>query len=120
MVVVVSTYPDRESAARVADGLVGEGVAACVNMAEVTSVYSWKGKTENARECVAVFKTSPGKGRLLKERISKTHPYEVPEILEVGVADVNAAYAGWVDGCSSSSSAAGGGGGDAAGGARPR
>ncbi len=79
--------------------LVGSRVAACVNIAKISSVYSWKGKVENAFEHIAIFKTRSENRQLLKERIRDTHPYEVPEILEVGVSDVNSTYADWVDRC---------------------
>jgi periplasmic divalent cation tolerance protein len=47
---VISTYPDKKSVSKVANKLVKEKVAACVNITKISSVYSWEGKVENANE----------------------------------------------------------------------
>lgn len=95
-VMVISTYPNRDAAMKVAGDLVKEKAAACVNISEVSSVYSWKGKIENASECIAIFKAT-GKNRdLLKRRIAETHPYDVPEIAEIDVTSMNRPYLDWL------------------------
>ena len=95
-IVVVSTYPDRRTAMGVANELVRERTAACVNISKIQSVYSWKGKTENSDEYLAIFKTVAKNRALLKRRIRQTHPYDVPEIAEIDVASVNRPYLEWL------------------------
>jgi len=93
---IISTYPDRKSVSKVADRLVREKIAACVNITRVSSVYSWKGKVERADEFLAVFKTTQKNKARLKKEIKKTHPYDVPEIAEIDVTDINKPYLAWL------------------------
>ncbi len=93
---IVSTYPDRRSLARVADQLVRSRVAACVNISRTSSVYLWKGKVESSPEYVGLFKTTQENKDALKEKIRETHPYDVPEIAEIDVASVNRPYLDWL------------------------
>ena len=93
---VVSTYPDRAAALRAARGMVGDGLAACANLADITSVYRWNGRIEEGAECLAVFKTTIASREALKGRIAATHPYDVPEIAELAAGSVNAAYLEWL------------------------
>ncbi len=95
-VMIVSTYPNRSTIMKIAEILVSEKAAACVNISEVSSVYSWKGKIENASECIAIFKTTDKNRELLKKRIAQTHPYDVPEIMEIDVTSVNLPYLDWL------------------------
>ena len=93
---IISTYPDKRSAAKTARMLVGEGAAACVNISKISSIYHWKNHIEESSEHLAIFKTVQGNKRLLKRRIMETHPYDVPEIAEISVSSVNAAYLDWL------------------------
>ncbi len=95
-VMIVSTYPNRSTIMKIAEILVSEKAAACVNISEVSSVYSWKGRIENASECIAIFKTTDKNRELLKKRIAQTHPYDVPEIMEIDVTSVNLPYLDWL------------------------
>lgn len=93
---VVSTYPDKKSVSKVANKLVKEKIAACVNITKISSVYSWEGKVENADEYLAIFKTTQKNKAKLKEQIKKTHPYKVPEIAEIDITDINKPYLAWL------------------------
>lgn len=114
-VVVVSTYPDRPAALRAARDAVGAGLAACVNLADISSVYRWNGRIEEGAECLAVFKTTLPAREALRGRIAATHPYDVPEIVELAAGPVNAPYLDWL---AESTSGRDGGDGDGGGGAK--
>ena len=117
---VVSTYPDREAALRAARDAVGAGLAACVNMADVSSVYRWNGRIEEGAECLALFKTTRPALGALKGRIAATHPYDVPEIAELAIGPVNGPYLDWLaESTSGRDSGASDSGGDSGGGAGP-
>lgn len=82
VLVVTSTFPDRDTAARIAEQLVTERLAACANIAaEVQSIYRWQGKIENAQETLVFFKTTEAAFRDFEARLKSLHPYEVPEII---------------------------------------
>jgi periplasmic divalent cation tolerance protein len=98
--VIISTYPDKKSISKIANVLVKNKLAACVNITKISSVYSWQGKIENADEFLAVFKTTQKNKLRLKKEIKKTHPYKVPEIAELSV-DINKPYLQWLVGSTS-------------------
>jgi len=96
-IVIVSTYPDKKSISQVAHVVVQRKLAACVNYTKINSIYSWKGKIEDAGEFLALFKTTAKSKQKLKEEIAKSHPYQVPEIVELKMDDVSVPYMRWLD-----------------------
>lgn len=96
-IVIVSTYPDKKSISRVAHIVVEKKLAACVNYTKINSVYAWKGKIENAKEFLALFKTTTKSKQKLKEEIAKSHPYDVPEIVELKMDDASLPYLKWLE-----------------------
>ena len=96
LVIIVSTYPTKKSISKVANELVKNKTVACVNISKISSVYSWKNKVENTSEYLAIFKTMTKNKIILKNKIKETHPYDVPEIVEIDVASVNQSYLKWL------------------------
>jgi periplasmic divalent cation tolerance protein len=98
-VVVLCTFPDIEQARQIGAALVERQVAACVNLLPgVESIYRWEGKVERAGEVLGVIKTT--RYADLEAAIRELHPYEVPEILALPVAEGNCSYLQWVaDSC---------------------
>lgn len=94
--IVLSTYPDERTVEDIARGVVKEGLAACVNIVKVKSIYSWKKKLEESEEYLAIFKTTVEKVENLKKMVEETHPYEVPEVVEISMAAVNNRYLSWM------------------------
>jgi periplasmic divalent cation tolerance protein len=97
LMILWSTFPDAETARRVAAMLVEERVAACVNvMPGVESVYRWQGKVETSSEVLAMIKTTRLRLVECETRLRVLHPYEVPEIVAVRADYVAESYARWV------------------------
>jgi len=96
-IVIVSTYPDKKSISKVAHVVVEKKLAACVNYTKINSIYSWKGKIEDVEEFLALFKTTTKSKQKLKEAIAKSHPYDVPEIVELKMDDTNVPYMKWLE-----------------------
>jgi periplasmic divalent cation tolerance protein len=94
--IIVSTYPNKRLASKIAKQLVIEKIAACVNISEIQSIYSWEGKIEDTKEFLALFKTSQKNKAKLKVRIKETHPYDVPEIAEISIDSINEPYLKWL------------------------
>ena len=95
-VFLYSTFPDQESALKVAQTLVSRKLAACVNLsAPMTSVYEWQGTIETGHEIAALIKT---RRALVDEAIAAArplHPYEVPCFLVLPIEGGNADYLSW-------------------------
>ncbi|PWK86665.1 divalent-cation tolerance protein CutA [Fulvimonas soli] len=93
------TCPDAASAQALADALVGEGLAACVNrLPGVRSTYRWRGEVNTDSEELLLIKTTAGRFAALEARLLELHPYELPELIAVPVERGHAAYLDWVRG----------------------
>jgi periplasmic divalent cation tolerance protein len=91
------TCPDQASAARIADALVGERLAACVNaLPQVHSTYRWQGRVDHADEVLLLIKTVPARLQALRARIVALHPYELPEVIAVEAVGGLPAYLDWI------------------------
>jgi len=95
-IIIISTYPNKKSILKIANLVVKKRLAACVNYTKIGSVYAWKEKLENTEEFLALFKTTQKAKELLKREIEKTHPYEVPEIVELKMDSVSKPYLDWL------------------------
>jgi len=96
---VITTTELREDADRIAQALVGERLAACVQvLGPITSTYRWKGQIETAEEWQCWIKTRRELYDQLEQAIRRLHPYEVPEILAVPVLAGSPPYLAWLDG----------------------
>jgi len=96
--IVLTTCPDAACAERIARVLVDEGLAACVNiLPPMRSIYRWKGNIEDASEQLLVIKTAPGRFPAIRDRLRALHPYELPEIITVPIADGLPEYLAWLN-----------------------
>ena len=95
-VIIVSTFPSKQSVTSIANQIVKKRLAACVNITPISSIYTWKGKIENQNEYLALFKTTKKNQSVLKKELKKLHPYDVPEIAEINVESVNQPYMKWL------------------------
>jgi periplasmic divalent cation tolerance protein len=97
VLLVLSNLPDRESAQRLADALIAQRAAACVNiLAPCTSVYRWQGQIESAQEVPVLIKTTRAAYPTLEKIIREHHPYELPEIIAFPVEAGLPGYLHWV------------------------
>ena len=94
---VCSTFPEIETARRIAQQLVAENLAACANIIPaIESVYRWQDKIENASETLVFFKTTADRYDAFQDKLKSLHPYEVPEIICLRIADGLPEYLEWV------------------------
>ena len=95
---VLTTCPDADCARRIGDALVAEALAACVNVIPgLVSTYIWKGDTVRDSELLLLIKTRSDQVPALAERLRALHPYELPEILTVSLAEGLEEYLQWID-----------------------
>ena len=94
--IVLCTVPDRDTATDIAEALVIERLAACVNIIPaVQSVYRWQDAIEHDEELLLLIKTSDAVWSQLQERLLALHPYELPEIISVPIQDGHSNYLNW-------------------------
>lgn len=89
--------PDANTATRIAETLVDERLAACVNqLSGVTSTYRWEGRIVTDDEVLLLIKTTEGRLSALRKRVLEMHPYELPELIAVPVVSGHPPYLDWV------------------------
>ena len=97
ILLALSTFPDAEIARRISNQLVSERFAACANiLPSVESIYRWKEKIESGNETLVFFKVSENRQSTFQDKLRSLHPYDVPEIVFVPVADGLPEYLKWV------------------------
>ncbi len=97
-IVVITTLPDRTSARTLAEALVRERLAACVNvMSECTSIYRWQGAVETAAEVPLWIKTRAALFANVAQFIKDHHPYDLPEVIALPLTAGLAPYLEWVE-----------------------
>lgn len=94
---VMSACPDIFVAKKLANHILDQKLAACVNIVpQVISLYEWEGKREQSNECLLLMKTRQEKYDALQACIVQEHPYELPEVVAVRISDALPAYAAWI------------------------
>ncbi len=97
-ILVFCTCPDETSADRIAATLVAERFAACVNRVPgVISTYRWQDEIRRDSEQLLIIKTMHERFDALRERIVSLHPYELPEVIAVNIADGLDRYLAWIE-----------------------
>ena len=93
------TAGSREEADKIANALVTEMLAACVNVLPgVTSVYRWEGEVQRDQEWLLVAKSTRQVLDDLVRRVQALHSYDLPEVIALPVVGGSEAYLRWVDG----------------------
>jgi periplasmic divalent cation tolerance protein len=97
--VVLVTVPNREEGERIAEILVGERLAACVNLVgPIRSIYRWEGAVCRDDELLLVIKTTQARYADLEARVLATHPYQTPEVIALPIVAGADGYLRWLKG----------------------
>ncbi|VAW36270.1 Periplasmic divalent cation tolerance protein CutA [hydrothermal vent metagenome] len=93
---VTTTVSDRPAAVKIADRVLAERLAACVQIGTCHSMYRWQGAIEATDEYLVVMKSRNDLLPELERSIRAVHPYDVPEILATGIAYGGEDYLAWL------------------------
>ncbi len=95
---VITTCPDAPCAEALADHLVREHLAACVNqLPGVRSTYEWQGQVNTEQEVLLFIKTRADAWERVEQAIKSRHPYQVPEVIALPIARGSADYLNWIN-----------------------
>ncbi len=95
---VFCTCPEEEVAINIAENIVAQKLAACVNvLPALYSIYHWEENVESAKENMILIKTTQEKYASLERVIRSLHPYEVPEIIAIDISNGLPDYLKWID-----------------------
>ena len=97
-VVILTTAANEEEAHSIAELLLNQRTAACINVVPgVDSLFWWQGKLDSAKESILVIKTRASLVPEIVEIVKKVHSYEIPEIIALPITSGNADYLEWID-----------------------
>ncbi|MGA2781607.1 MAG: divalent-cation tolerance protein CutA [Smithella sp.] len=95
---VTTTTETKEQAQKIAQYLVEQKIAACVQITgPITSIYRWKGKVENTQEWLCLIKTQDDLYNKVEAAIKSQHSYETPEIIALPIVKGSKEYLNWLD-----------------------
>jgi periplasmic divalent cation tolerance protein len=99
LLVVITTTPNLEEAESLAEKLVAEKLAACVQvLPQMRSFYFWQGEVQRESECLLLIKTVAEKYDAVEKFIRNNHSYSVPEIVALDATRVFDGYLDWLKG----------------------
>jgi periplasmic divalent cation tolerance protein len=95
--IVFVNVPARADGERIAAAVVGEQLAACVNvLGPVRSIYHWQGEVCRDDEYLLLIKTTRARYAALEARVKALHAYDVPEVIAVPIESGSAQYLDWI------------------------
>lgn len=94
---VLTTCPNEQVAKEIAEHLVKEKLAACVNiLPNITSIYHWQNELQYDNELQLLIKTNSDKFTRLNARINELHPYDVVEVIALNIQQGDNHYLNWI------------------------
>ncbi len=94
---VMCNCAGRDAARELARNLIEARLAACINIiANIGSIYWWKGEIHDTAECQLQIKTSHQSLNDTIDYIKQHHPDDIPEILVIPINEGNKDYFEWV------------------------
>lgn len=97
-VFIYITTSGREESRKIGNILVGEKLAACINIIpSIESVYLWKGKIEEDKESILIAKTKRDNIDKIIKRVKDIHSYETPAILAIPIIEGSKDYLDYLD-----------------------
>ena len=97
MLIVMTTTPNAREAESLAEMIVSQKLAACVQiLPSITSVYVWEGQVRREPEHLLLIKTLAEKYDELCDFIMANHSYDVPEIVAIDAEKVSEGYLAWI------------------------
>ena len=96
-VVILITASTGEEAQQIADKLLAQRKAACVNIIpNVHSLFWWKGELDSAEETVLIVKSRASLIDEIVSLVKEVHSYEVPEVIALPLVGGNQDYLNWL------------------------
>ncbi|MBT5048951.1 MAG: divalent-cation tolerance protein CutA [Rhodospirillaceae bacterium] len=94
---IYMTAGSADEASAIGEALVGEHLAACVNLIEgMRSIYRWQGQIQRDTETVIIAKTTEDRVAALTERVKALHSYDTPCIVVLPIEGGNAEFLKWI------------------------
>jgi len=96
MILFYIVCKNKKEASLISKGLLDKKLVACTNYFDINSMYTWKKKIANGKECALIAKTTEKNKKSIEKEVLKMHSYSVPCILSFE-ANANRAYLKWLE-----------------------
>jgi len=96
---VITTVATEQQANDLARSIVSAGLAACVQIQSIRSVYRWRGEVQAEPEYQLMIKTAEHQFSNLEQHIKANHSYATPEIVKLPLTGGSIEYLAWIDEC---------------------
>ena len=95
-ITVFTTTDSQEEARKLAETVVGKKLAACAQITEIETFYTWKNEVQNESEFRILFKTTRERYKDLKKAILELHSYDLPAIFAVDIDNIHEPFGEWI------------------------
>ena len=95
--IIMTTTDSQEDANRLAELLVTQQLAACVQSLQITSTYTWQKKLHREAEWLLMIKTRQEQYEVIQNFLMESHSYDTPEIIQVPIDQGSPAYLAWIN-----------------------
>jgi uncharacterized protein involved in tolerance to divalent cations len=97
-VTVLTTTASEDEAETIAEALLADELAACVQIMPIRSRYVWNGTVQREAELLLLIKTRAALFELVRGKIRTLHSYDTPEIVALPITAADADYQTWMAG----------------------
>jgi len=97
--IIIATFPNKDSAKKIARLLVEQRLAACAQLFPIESIYRWKDEICDEDEIMLFIKSKTILFEKIVSEIKTHHSYEVPEIIQLPITAGLPEYLQWIDDC---------------------
>ncbi|MCO5279410.1 MAG: divalent-cation tolerance protein CutA [Saprospiraceae bacterium] len=95
--VVITTTGNKEDAEKIANALLSEKLAACIQVTQIKSYYTWKDAVNVDEEQLLLVKCKAADYSEIEKCIKANHSYEIPEIILLPISTGLPSYLGWIN-----------------------
>ena len=94
---IQTTFPNREEAKELIDGMLKVSLIACGQMGDISSIYDFEGKRCEDNEILVTLKTREALYDECETFIKKHHSYKVPQVIALKITDGEKDYMKWIE-----------------------
>jgi periplasmic divalent cation tolerance protein len=94
--IVITTVSNREDAENIARALLERRLAACIQVTQIQSYYTWKEIVNVDDEQLLLIKCKQADFADIQQCIKANHSYEVPEIIQLPISAGLPDYLQWI------------------------
>ncbi|WP_428024487.1 divalent-cation tolerance protein CutA [Arcobacter sp.] len=94
--IVQTTCKDMEEAKNIAKTLLNKKLAACIQISDIESLYTWNNELCEDKEKLLSIKTKKKNFKKIQREIKENHSYDLPEIISIDIENVSKEYKNFI------------------------